>query len=189
MAARARLGGDRRPGAARTRGGRSPASLARTKPGRIGAAELLVSGPAHWGSGQWSKAEFAPPRSRCAPPCCWARAEKALRAMSCCSMRPTTHARALRRHQRRVREALEADHRPGCAHQPIAWRLRPPGARRHRRAARRRGDAGAGGRHRQDRRRGQIAAAQLATAPAAQQRTVRLHHRVSRARRQPEENS
>ena len=37
--------------------------------------------------------------------------------------------------------------------------------------------------------RGQIAAAQLGTTPAAQQRALRLHHRVSRARRQPEEHS
>ena len=35
---------------------------------------------------------------------------------------------------------------------------------------------------------GQTAAAQLGTAPAAQQRAVRLHHRVPRARRQPEEH-
>ncbi len=36
--------------------------------------------------------------------------------------------------------------------------------------------------------RGQTAAAQLATAPAAQQRSLRFHHRVPGARRQPEEH-
>ena len=72
--------------------------------------------------------------------------------------------------------------------QAIARRLRAAGARRHRRPAGGRGDAGPGQRHQPDCRAGQTTAIELGAAPAQQQRSLLLDHRVPGARRKPQEH-
>ena len=95
-------------------------------------------------------------------------------------------ARALQGLQRGLRRALEGEDRRDRDHPAVARRLRQAGARGDRRPGRRRGDAGAGRRHRRDRRASRQAAEGLADAAAAQQHALHLDHRVPGAQGQPE---
>ena len=94
--------------------------------------------------------------------------------------------RALPGVQRRLRRALAGQDRRDGHDQHVAWRLGQAGPRGDRRPRRRCRDAGAGGRHRRDRRKAGKIAGRLAEAPAAQQRALHLDDRVPGAQGQSE---
>ena len=77
-----------------------------------------------------------------------------------------------------VRHLLEGQDRPGRDDPPVARRLGQAGPLGDRRPRGRRGHAGAGLRHRPDRREGRLAAGQLADPAAQQQLALHLDHRV-----------
>ena len=95
-------------------------------------------------------------------------------------------ARALRGLQPAVRRLLEGEDRPGGDDPPVARRLGQAGPLGDRRPGGRRGDAGAGLRHRPDRREGRQPAGRLADAAAQQQLALHLDDRVPGPQGEPE---